>query len=70
MAYTEYRRSRESLTDQSIKPRLGSLVHCRGRLIKEKPIRFLNQRPSEGDPLLLAGRELEGPMEVLAESPA
>ena len=69
MAYTEYRRPRKPFAHQSIEPRLGSLVHRGGCLIKEEPIWFLNQRASEGDALLLAGRELERPMAGLAEPP-
>jgi hypothetical protein len=59
MAHTEYRRSREPLAHQSIKPCLRSLVNRRSRLVEKEPIGLLDQRSSEGDALLLAGGELE-----------
>ncbi len=67
MADTEYRRVRKPLAQQSIQTRLRSLVHCRGRLIKEEPIGLLDQRSGKGDALLFAGGKLERPMASLAE---
>jgi hypothetical protein len=68
IAYTEYCRSSEPLAHQLIEARLRSLIHHSGRFVEEEPIELLDQRSSEGDALLLAGRELERPMANLVES--
>ena len=67
MTDAEHSRVGKPLAHQSIQTRLRSLVHCRGRLIKEEPLGLLHQRAGKGDALLFAGGKLERPMASLAE---
>ncbi len=62
MTDAEHSRVGKPLAQQSIQTRLRSLVHCRGRLIKEEPLGLLHQRAGKSDALLFAGGKLERPM--------
>src|SRR5688572_29993935 len=69
MAYAEYGCAGKPLAHESIETRLRGLVHRRGRLIEEQPLRLLHQRAGKGDALLFAGGKLQRPMASLIEPP-
>ena len=62
MAHTEHGRPREPLAHQPVEAALRSLIHRRGRLIEEEPIRLLNERASKGDASLFARGKSKRPM--------
>ena len=59
MTDAENSRAGKPLAQQSIETRLRGLIHRRGRLIEEQPLRLLYQRACKGDALLFAGEKLE-----------
>jgi hypothetical protein len=58
-------RVRQNLPQHTVDFRFQFLVKCRCRLIEEQPIRLVENRPRDGQTLLLAARKALGPV-VLA----
>ncbi len=47
-------RFRQPLEQEVIERRLGALIERARRLVEEQPLRFLQERAGDGEPLLLA----------------
>src|SRR5689334_2797 len=57
----------QPLEQEAVKFSLGRLVERARRFIEEQPLRLLQQRARDREPLLLAPRELVGPVSGLVE---